>query len=93
MEGNMTKNCVYSIPCSGGREYKDETSRPIKVRLGKHRKTIVRDGTIKSSMADQEWREMGSHQPLWKVRCLKESAHILGYEDVPSSPSIEITTI
>ena len=32
-EFNMTKNCVYSIPCSRGKRYKGETGRPLKVRL------------------------------------------------------------
>ena len=35
---NMTKNCVYSIPCSCGKIYKGETGRPLKVRLEEHRK-------------------------------------------------------
>ena len=38
MEFNMTKNCVYSIPCSYGKIYKDETGHPQKVRLEEHRK-------------------------------------------------------
>ena len=41
-EFNMTKNCVYSIPCSCGKMYKGETGRPLKVRLEEHRKAIVR---------------------------------------------------
>ena len=40
-EFNMTKNCVYSIPCSCGKIYKGETGRPLKVRLEEHRKAIV----------------------------------------------------
>ena len=38
-EFNMTKNCVYSIPCSCGKIYKGETSRPLKVSLEEHRKS------------------------------------------------------
>ena len=38
-EFNMTKNRVYSIPCSCGKIYKGETSRPLKVRLEKHWQT------------------------------------------------------
>ena len=40
-EFNMTKNCVYSIPCSCGKIYKGETGRPLKVRLEEHRKAVV----------------------------------------------------
>ena len=46
-EFNMTKNCVYSIPCSCGKIYKGETGRPQKVRLEEHRKAVVR-GRLKS---------------------------------------------
>ena len=51
-EFNMTKNCVYSIPCSCGKIYKGETGRPLKVRLEEHRKAIVRREIEKSGMAD-----------------------------------------
>ena len=40
-EFNNIKNCVYSIPCSCGKIYKDETGHPLKVRLEEHRKAIV----------------------------------------------------
>ena len=36
-EFNMTKNWVYSIPCSCGKIYKGETCRPLKVRVEEHR--------------------------------------------------------
>ena len=45
-EFNMTKNCVYSIPCICGKIYKGETGRPLKLRLEEHRKVVVR-GEIK----------------------------------------------
>ena len=51
-EFNMTKNCVYSIPCSCGKIYKGETGRPLNVRLEEHRKAIVRGEIEKSGMAD-----------------------------------------
>ena len=38
MEFNMTKNCVYSVPCSCGKIYK---GRPLKVRLEEHRKAVA----------------------------------------------------
>ena len=104
-EFNMTKNCVYSIPCSCGKIYKGETGRPLKVRLEEHRKAIVRGEIEKSGMADHIWKENGNHLPLWdkveiidrvehwRIRRLKESAHMLGYNDLLSRPSIELNTI
>ena len=56
-------------------------------------------------MADHIWKEKGNHLPLWdeveitdraehwRIRRLKESAHILGYNDLLSRPSIDMTTI
>ena len=40
-EFNMTKNCVYSIPCSCGKIYKGETGRSLKVKQEEHRKAVV----------------------------------------------------
>ena len=48
-EFNMTKNCVYSIPCSRGKIYKGEKGRAIKVRL-EHRKAVVRGEIEKSGI-------------------------------------------
>ena len=105
MEFNMTKNCVYSIPCSYGKIYKGETGRPLKVKLEEHRKAIVQGEIEKSGMADHIWKENGNHLPLWdkveiidraehwRIRRLKESAHMLGYNDLLSRPSIELNTI
>ena len=104
-EFNMIKNCVYSIPCSCGEIYKGETGHPLKVRLEDHRKAIVRGEIEKSGMADHIWKETGNHLPLletveiidrtklWRIRRLKESAYILGYNDLLSRPSIELNTI
>ena len=41
-EFNITKNCVYSIPCSCGKIYKGETGRPLKVRLEENQKAVIR---------------------------------------------------
>ena len=104
-EFNMTKNCVYSIPCSCVKIYRGETGRPQKVRLEEHRKAIVRGEIEKSGMADHIWKENGNHLPLWdkveiidwaehwRIRRLKESAYMLGYNDLLSRPSIELNTI
>ena len=89
-EYHMTKNCVYSLPCSCGKTYKGETCRPLKVRLEEHYKAGVRGEIEQSGMADHIWREKGNHLPLWeeveiidreekwKRRRLKESAHVIG---------------
>ena len=81
------------------------TLRPIKVRLEEHRKAIVRGEIEKSGMADHIWKEKGNHLPLWdkveiidraehwRISRLKESAHILGYNDLLSRPNIELNTI
>ena len=56
-------------------------------------------------MADHIWKEKGNHWTLWdevelidraeywRIRRLKESAHMLDYNDLLSRPSIEINTI
>ena len=99
-EFNMTKNCVYSIPCNCG-----EIGRPLNVRQEKHRKAVVRGEIEKSGIADHIWKEKGNHLPLWdkveiidraehwRIRRFKESAHMLGYNDLLSRPSIELNTI
>ena len=101
----MTKNCVYSIPCSWGNICKSKTGRPRKVRLEEHRKAVVRGEIEKSGIADHIWKEKRNYLPLWdkveiidraehwRIRRLKESAHMLGYNDLQSRPSIELNTI
>ena len=54
---------------------------------------------------DHIWKEKGNHLPLrdevemidreehWRIRHLKESAHMLGYSDLLSRPNIEMNTI
>ena len=56
-------------------------------------------------MANHIWKKKGKHQLLWdevkiidreehwRVRRLKESAHMSGYSDLLSSPSVEMNTI
>ena len=99
----MMKNCIYSIPCSCGKIYKGETGRPL--RLEEHWKAVVQGEIEKLGMADHIWKEKGNHLPLWdkveiidraehwRIRRLKESAHMLGYNDLLSRPSIELNTI
>ena len=54
---------------------------------------------------DHIWKEKRNHLPLWdkfeiidraeywRIRRLKESAHMLGYNDLLSRPNIELNTI
>ena len=104
-EFNMIKNCVYSIPCSCVKIYKGETGHPLKVRLQEHQKPEVQGEIEKSGMADHIWKEKRNHLPLWddvkitdraecwRIRRLKESVYMLGYNDLLSRPSIELNTI
>ena len=92
----MIKNCVYSIPCSCGKVYKDETCHPLKIRLEQHQEAVVLGEIEKSGMADHIWKEKGNQLPLWnkvkiidkdepwRIRRFKESAHMLGYSDLLS---------
>ena len=92
-EFNMTKNCVYSIPCSCGKIYKGETGHPPKVRLEEHQKAVVWGEIEKSGMVYHIWKEKGNHLPLWdkveiidsaehwRIRRLKESAHMTCWVD------------
>ena len=105
IEFNMTKKCMYSIPCSCGKVSKGETCHPLKVKLEEHRKAVVQGEIEKSSMADHIWKEKGNHLHLWdevkiiireehwRIRHLNESAHMLGYSNLLSRQSIEMNTI
>lgn len=59
-------------------------------------------------MSDNVWREKSGHQPNvkwskkkkikkmkehWRIRFLKKSPHMLGYDNLVSRPSLEIDTI
>ena len=69
--------------------------------LEEHRKAVVRGEIEKSGMADHIWKEKGSHLPLWdevkiivwRIKCLKELAHMLGYNDLLNKPSIQMNTV
>ena len=101
----MIKNCVYSIPCSYSKIYKGETGRPLKVGLEEHWKVVVQSEIEKLGMADHIWKEEGNHLPLWdkvelidraehwRIRRLMESAHMMGYNELLSRPSIELNAI
>ena len=112
MPGQATNGIQYDQeqcllhPCSCSKIYKDETDRPLKVRLEEHRKAVVARGEIeKSGMADHIWKEKGNYRLLWdkveiidraeywRIRRLKESAHMLGYNDLLSRPCIELNPI
>ena len=104
-EFNMIKNCIYFIPCSCGNIYKGKTGPPLKVRLEERWKAVVRGEIEKSGMVDLIRKEKGNHLPLWdeveiidkaehwRIRRLKESAHMLGCNYLLRRPSIELNTI
>ena len=65
---------------------------------------VVQGEIEKSSMADHIWKEKGNHLLLrdeeiidraehWRIRHLKESAYMVGYNDPLSRPSIVMSTI
>ena len=105
IEFHMIKNCVYSIPCSCGKVYKCETCHPLKIRLEEHRKAVVWGEIKKSGMTDHIWKKKGNHLPLWgkvkiinreehwRIRCLKESVYMFGYNDLLNRPNIEMNAI
>lgn len=55
---------MYLISCSCGREYKCETSHPLRVTMEEYWKGVVRGDTIKSGIADHLWKERNGHQPV-----------------------------
>lgn len=58
---DITKDCMYSIPYSCGKENEDKSRWPLKVRLKEHQKACS-EGVRQWNWA---WREKCSHQPLW----------------------------
>ena len=102
-EFNMTKNWVYSISCSCGKECKCVICCPLKVRL-EHQKAVVHGEFQKLGMVDHIGKEK-RRLPLWDevkiidrkehrgIRRLKESAHTLVYSDLLSRPSLEKNAI
>lgn len=72
---------------------KNTTSHLLKVKLEEYCKAVVSSGTMKSGRADHVQRKKkNSYGRLWKehwkIRCLKESTHMLVYEGLISTPSI-----
>ena len=69
------------------------------------KKTVVRGEIEKSGMADHIWKEKGNHLLLWnevemidraehwRIRRLKESAQMLGYNNLLSKASIKLNII
>ena len=84
----MTKNYMYSIPCSCGNTYKPEPCCLLKVRLGN---ISMSEDVEKLITAGHIWKENGHHLPLFdevkindreehsRVKCIKGAAHMLGY--------------
>jgi len=78
---------------------------PLESSGRRARKAVCKSETNKSGIADHVLREKGNHLPLWneveiidheehwKIRKLKESAHMLGKNNCLSNPSIEMDSI
>ena len=60
-EFDITKKCMYSIPCSCSKIYKGETCCQIRIRLEEHRKAVLGGEIEKSCMADHIWKEKWNH--------------------------------
>ena len=99
-----TKSCIYNIPCTCGRSYTGETGRPLSVRLEEHKKATIRGDVDKSGVAEHVWSQ-GDHKLLWdktsiigrehhwKIRKIKEAAHMALDASMFSKPSAEISPI
>lgn len=58
---NITKNCVYSTPCSCVVDYKGKTSHLLKVRVGEPQKVLVNGAILKLGMAVHIWKKEGGY--------------------------------
>ncbi|CAI9723794.1 Hypothetical predicted protein [Octopus vulgaris] len=104
-DGYFSSSCtdICTSSCSCGRLYKGETCRPFKIKVEEHRKAVTRGDIDKSSIAVHVWKN-GDHLPLWdevkiidrkhhwKIRKLKEAAHMLGH-NLLSRPSADMNSI
>ena len=76
-----------------------------KARKTSESSSTIRGEIEKSGIADRIWKEKRNHLPLWdkvkiigrdehwRIRCLKESAHMLGNSDLLNRLSIEMNAI
>ena len=76
-----------------------------KNKFKEHWKAVIQGEIYKSSMTDHIWKEKGNCLPLWdkvkildrdeqwRIRRLKESAHMLDFRDLLRRVSIENNTI
>ena len=96
----MVKNCVYSISCICGEVFKIETYRSLKVRLEEHEKQYVKVkpksqvwltiyGQKRETISPYKMKLNREGRTL-RLSHLKEAAHMLGYNELLSRPSIEM---
>jgi hypothetical protein len=64
VETQQTKQCVYSIPCYCSRCYLSETSRPLEVRVTRHKQKATQLMFGKSKLAKHAYKE--GHKMCWK---------------------------
>ena len=72
------------------------------MRLQEHQKAVTCGEVEKSGVADHIWKEKGDHRPLWdqveiidkehhwKIRKLKETAHMLGHKNLTGLRGIKM---
>ena len=97
------KNVVYKIPCSCGRSYIGQTSRPIKVRIKEHMKNIEKREVTRSNLCchvlennhNVNWGSVKilHRETNWKKRCLLESAAMQLEGNTLSTPSVELNVL
>jgi hypothetical protein len=92
-----TKNAVYKIGCSCGRNYYGQTSRPTLVRMNEHRKLLSKGEQKNSKLVEHsimenhkiEWGSTGIifKEPNWKRRNVLEAACMAVDDNCISQPS------
>jgi predicted GIY-YIG superfamily endonuclease len=97
----QTAQCIYSIPCEGGRNYIGETGTPLAMQLREHRHHLQQGFLEKSKLAQHAYEE--GHTLGWddarileiesncRYRKYKESAHMACLTNPISQPSLDIS--
>lgn len=102
-EQQNTKNIIYKIPCSCGRNYVGQTSRPVTVRINEHVKKVKNKDKYGSRICEHvletnhtvKWdsSKILYKEPDWRKRNMAESL-FMAIEDEPlSRPSVDVSTV
>jgi predicted GIY-YIG superfamily endonuclease len=97
---DISKNIVYQIPCSCGRNYYGQTSRPADVRISEHRKLLARADQKSSKLVEHvmmtdhsvDWSSAAivAREDKWKERNIVEAAFMAVDTACISQPSASI---